>query len=148
MTPSITLTISRGALTGKKYIFHEPTNCIIGRSRDCTIALGGEYLDVSRRHCVIEITPPELRIRDLGSLNGTYVNGQMIGQRSGGARPADGSLSSSAVELTAGDEIQLGDHTAFRVWVTPPAAVDTGGRKPRSVSGELQAHLSADRRGE
>jgi pSer/pThr/pTyr-binding forkhead associated (FHA) protein len=98
-------------------------------------------MDISRRHCAIDIAPPDLRIRDLGSLNGTYVNGQKIGQRDGRHLPASGDPPSSAVGLTAGDEIQLGDNTAFRVWVTTPAAIDESARQPRASSGELQAHL-------
>ena len=37
---------------------------------------------VSKEHCVIERRGPQLILRDLGSLNGTYVNGErVVGER-------------------------------------------------------------------
>lgn len=36
---------------------------------------------MSRRHCLLDIDPPFVGVRDLSSLNGTYVNGRNIGQR-------------------------------------------------------------------
>ncbi|KYC36281.1 hypothetical protein WA1_52005 [Scytonema hofmannii PCC 7110] len=35
----------------------------------------------SRYHCLLDINPPDIRVRDFGSRNGTYVNGKKIGQR-------------------------------------------------------------------
>ena len=85
MFPTITLIVTRGPLAGQKYTFNQPTACTVGRARDCTISLPleAEHLDVSRHHCLLDISPPDVRIRDLGSLNGTYVNGRKIGQRDG-----------------------------------------------------------------
>jgi pSer/pThr/pTyr-binding forkhead associated (FHA) protein len=37
---------------------------------------------ISRYHCLLDINPPDIRIRDFDSLNGTYVNGECIGRRS------------------------------------------------------------------
>ena len=122
MAPTITLIVTRGPLSGQQYAFTEPTTCVVGRAKDCTISLPPEYdhLDVSRRHCLLEIAPPTVLVCDLGSLNGTFVNGQKIGQRdSGAAAEETGSMDSPVVALTGGDEIQLGDHTAFRVCVSP-----------------------------
>jgi pSer/pThr/pTyr-binding forkhead associated (FHA) protein len=36
---------------------------------------------ISRYHCLLDINSPDIRVRDLGSLNGTIVNGKKIGQR-------------------------------------------------------------------
>jgi pSer/pThr/pTyr-binding forkhead associated (FHA) protein len=49
---------------------------IIGRREDCDlrIPLG----DVSRKHCRMIREADSLRIEDLGSSNGTYVNGQRV----------------------------------------------------------------------
>jgi pSer/pThr/pTyr-binding forkhead associated (FHA) protein len=33
---------------------------------------------ISRHHCQLEIDPPSLHIRDLGSKNGTYLNGAEV----------------------------------------------------------------------
>jgi pSer/pThr/pTyr-binding forkhead associated (FHA) protein len=128
MEKTITLIVTRGPLAGRRYGFDKPTTCVVGRARDCTIALPleTEHLDVSRHHCQLEISPPAVRVRDLGSLNGTYVNGRKIGQREGpmAATSAD-QAGSQTVELSAGDEIQLGGHTAFRVSVSPPHDLET-----------------------
>src|SRR5438128_9997430 len=52
---------------------------------------------VSKEHCVIERRGPQLILRDLGSLNGTYVNGERVV----GERP-----------LRHGDDIALGSTRA------------------------------------
>jgi pSer/pThr/pTyr-binding forkhead associated (FHA) protein len=53
---------------------------ILGRRQDCDLRIPTR--DVSRRHC--EIVPGEKRseviVRDLGSSNGTYVNGKRIAE--------------------------------------------------------------------
>jgi pSer/pThr/pTyr-binding forkhead associated (FHA) protein len=44
------------------------------------VQLSGTQRDrlISRRHCRLDIDPPLVRIEDLGSSNGTYVNGQRV----------------------------------------------------------------------
>jgi pSer/pThr/pTyr-binding forkhead associated (FHA) protein len=66
-------------------------------------------MDVSRHHCVLEVEPPVVYLRDLGSRNGTYVNGERIGQRPPWQPPEEfPSDCLPARELHDGDEIQLG----------------------------------------
>ena len=36
---------------------------------------------VSRHHFLLEVCPPQACVRDLGSRNGTYVNGRKVGGR-------------------------------------------------------------------
>jgi hypothetical protein len=48
----------------------------VGRSESCDIILMD--VQVSRRHCLLQITPEGLRVRDLGSSNGIHVNGQRV----------------------------------------------------------------------
>jgi hypothetical protein len=50
---------------------------LIGREEDCTLRPDSEF--VSRHHCVLLLDDYTLRIRDLGSKNGTFVNGRRIG---------------------------------------------------------------------
>lgn len=140
MVPTVTLIVTRGPLAGRKFLFDEAVDCTIGRSRDCTIALPleAEHLDVSRHHCLLQITPPEIAVQDLGSLNGTYVNGKKIGQRGGKeTRPQGEKVTAPAVPVTDGDEIQLGEHTAFRICVFVPESADPP-RRRRHSSGELR----------
>lgn len=139
MERTVTLIVTRGPLAGQKFAFTEAVSCDIGRSRDCTIPVPQEVenLDISRHHCVLEIDPPAVRIRDLGSLNGTFVNGKKIGQRT---RPQyykeEDTADQPFVMLVDGDEIQLGERTAFRVCINNGKQENTA-RKPRRSSGEL-----------
>lgn len=49
---------------------------LIGRDDDCDVRL--EHKSVSKLHCVIVKTDGLLLLRDLGSTNGTRVNGQRV----------------------------------------------------------------------
>lgn len=76
---------------------------------------------MSRHHCLLDINPPEIRIRDFGSLNGTFVNGTKIGQRRSGESPEEGALRDYPEhDLVKGDQIKLGK-TVFQVDVFVPA---------------------------
>jgi pSer/pThr/pTyr-binding forkhead associated (FHA) protein len=54
------------------------TKPVLGRGNDCDLRIPTR--DVSRRHCEIEIGPTGAVARDLGSSNGTYVNGKRIAE--------------------------------------------------------------------
>ena len=49
---------------------------VVGRKEDCDLRL--EHKSVSKLHCVIVKTDGLLLLRDLGSTNGTKVNGQRV----------------------------------------------------------------------
>jgi pSer/pThr/pTyr-binding forkhead associated (FHA) protein len=49
---------------------------VIGRKEDCDLRL--DHKSVSKMHCIIVKTDGLLLLRDLGSTNGTRVNGQRI----------------------------------------------------------------------
>jgi pSer/pThr/pTyr-binding forkhead associated (FHA) protein len=53
------------------------TKLIIGREEDCQVRPESEF--ISRHHCALLLDDYTLRIRDLGSKNGTSVNGRRIG---------------------------------------------------------------------
>jgi hypothetical protein len=59
----------------KKLEIHKGT-AVIGRNEACDIILMD--VQVSRRHCILQITPEGLRFRDLNSSNGITVNGQRV----------------------------------------------------------------------
>ena len=49
---------------------------LVGRKEDCDLRL--EHKSVSKAHCIISKTDGLLFVRDLGSTNGTRVNGQRV----------------------------------------------------------------------
>lgn len=51
----------------------------VGRARGNDIVL--EDLSVSNRHCEIVVTADSVRVRDLGSTNGTFVGGTPVAER-------------------------------------------------------------------
>ncbi|MEA5576726.1 protein kinase domain-containing protein [Anabaena sp. UHCC 0451] len=111
MSSTVTLTITTGKLSGKQYIFDNRSTCIIGRNDDCNLQIADNIdMKVSRYHCLLDINPPEIRIRDLGSLNGTYVNGKIIGQRKAGETPEQVAKDVfPEYNLGNHDQVQIGD---------------------------------------
>jgi DNA-binding winged helix-turn-helix (wHTH) protein len=78
---------------------------VIGRDAACQVAL--DRRGVSRRHAQIRISDGSASIEDLGSKNGTWVNGTRI---------------TGAVPLNEGDSIRAGVVTlTYRVNVTDPS---------------------------
>ncbi|MGA2986075.1 MAG: protein kinase [Terriglobia bacterium] len=123
MPPKIILKVSRGALSGREFVFDETSSCIVGRASDCSPRLPTDeaHRTVSRHHCLLDINPPDIRVRDFGSLNGTYVNGRKIGQRQKGMSAEDGAkLSFPEHDLKHGDEVRVGDNI-FQVEIFVPA---------------------------
>ncbi|MBE9199990.1 MULTISPECIES: protein kinase [unclassified Nodularia (in: cyanobacteria)] len=119
MAAQATLTIIKGKLPGRQYTFDSRTTCIIGRSSECNIQLpnDADHLTISRYQCLLDINPPNIRIRDFGSKNGTYVNGEKIGQRGANQTPEKGAkLQFPEYDLKCDDEIKLGN-TVFAVHI-------------------------------
>lgn len=119
MAAQATLTIIKGKLPGRQYTFDSRTTCIIGRSPECNIQLpnDADHLTISRYQCLLDINPPNIRIRDFGSKNGTYVNGEKIGQRGAHQTPEEGAkLQFPEYDLKCDDEIKLGN-TVFAVHI-------------------------------
>lgn len=79
MAGKILFEVTRGALAGQTFEYGDKTRIFIGRQEDCGIVVPEST--ISRYHCVLEITPPEVKLQDFGSLNGTFLNGEKIGQR-------------------------------------------------------------------
>ena len=122
MPGRVTLQVREGPLAGTAYDFPERTTALLGRSRECTIQIPmhEERQIISRMHCLLDINPPDIRVRDFGSLNGTDVNGKRIG-----SRPVDQSIAEAREEqypeydLQDGDTITLGE-TVLHVEVVRP----------------------------
>ncbi len=128
MPDRVKITVAEGALAGQEYVFTGPTVCTVGRGEGCDLRPPSDpmHLTISRRHCVFDIDPPAVRVRDLGSRNGTHVNGKKIGQRDRN-QSADPSrpVVPPAFTLHDGDEVQVGS-LLFRVEIIPGAEEASG----------------------
>jgi len=69
---------------------------LLGRAPQAGISLVGE--SISRRHAILHLDGMNIDVEDLGSSNGTYVNGQLI----------------TRVRLSDGDKIRVGDTTILK----------------------------------
>ena len=97
------------------------TVTVIGRRQESDLCI--PLMVVSRRHCELNLEKGHLKLRDLGSRNGTYINGQRVDQ----------------TELSPGDNIQIGPVT-FGVQIdSQPAELTT----PDSVILQPPEHLGA-----
>ena len=126
---TVTLALVNGRGERSEFVFDERSTCLIGRGEDCSPQLPNDehHRSVSRHHCMLDINPPDVRIRDFGSRNGTYVNGVKIGQRDPAQSAAQGrGLGLQERDLKDGDEVRLGRSVAFHISVKlPPEAATT-----------------------
>lgn len=73
----VTLNVVAGPQTGRTFTFDQHDTFMIGRSEDSHFCLPHDRF-FSRHHCLVEIAPPQAFLRDLGSTNGTFVNGLRV----------------------------------------------------------------------
>lgn len=73
----VTLNVVAGPQTGRSFTFDQHDTFMIGRSEDAHFCLPHDRF-FSRHHCIVEIAPPQAFLRDLGSTNGTFVNGLRV----------------------------------------------------------------------
>lgn len=71
----------------------EKDTTVVGRRPDSDLRVASQ--DVSRRHCEIAVAKGKVSVKDLGSSNGTYVNGKRVAES----------------DLSAGDRLTIGPLT-------------------------------------
>jgi pSer/pThr/pTyr-binding forkhead associated (FHA) protein len=113
MNSQVILTIIDGPLQGQAYTFNSRTLCWVGRQSGCQIQFPDipAYDKISRIHCLIDIDPPKISVRDFNSKQGTYVDGKLISKReSGQAAPQGMNADIKPIEknLYSGNIIGLG----------------------------------------
>jgi hypothetical protein len=128
MPGKVTLSITAGPLSGRHYQFTEHDTWLFGRAPDCHAELDASDTSASRHHFLLEVNPPRVRLRDLGSLNGTHVNGVRQGGRGKELSAEQGAeLRFPEVDLKHGDEVRVGA-TVLRIDVDAPAICCECGR--------------------
>src|SRR5262245_19646233 len=100
-------------------IFHLPRRgaIVIGRASEAELQLG--HATVSKRHATIRVDDGEMRVADLGSHNGTRVNGELVQE---------------SRMLESGDVISVGDvvlvvHVSGSAVVSRATYAETGWRR-------------------
>lgn len=107
MSGKVIIEVTRGALAGKKYEYESVEHIYVGRQDDCGIVLPEKT--VSRYHCLLQIAPPDVKLQDFGSLNGTFLNEEKIGQRERTQTWEEGrALRHDEYTIKDGDVLRLG----------------------------------------
>lgn len=89
----------------------------LGRQADCNLQI--PLSEISRQHCQLKVEGGKIIVKDLGSANGTVVNGQKISQQ----------------ELKPGDLIALTDTVKFLIQIDgKPANIDESKFRQTSVA--------------
>ena len=83
------LLVKRGPNAGSTFLIDQETTTT---GRDPGSAVFLDDVTVSRKHAIVERRGNEWFVKDTGSLNGTYVNGEQVDE----------------TKLTTGDEVQIG----------------------------------------
>ncbi len=112
----VTLRILAGPYSGREFTFDQHDTFLIGRSDSAHLYLPEDKF-FSRHHCLLEIAPPRCFLRDLGSTNGTFVNGQKVPE----------------AHLRSGDRIQ-GGQTVLEVEVHVDQAVTIDGAESPTLT--------------
>lgn len=133
----VKLKVIAGKMAGKEFIFDRHDIFIFGRSPKCHCHIPDDPY-VSRNHFLLEVNPPECYVRDLGSLNGTYINGHKYGGREYGESPEEAAKRAREVKLKDGDVIQAGG-TVFLVQIEMPAeCIECGKEIPKEEREEAK----------
>jgi len=114
----VTLRVIAGPQTGRVFTFEQHETFMIGRSEDSHFCLPQDRY-FSRHHCILEIAPPQCFLRDLGSTNGTFVNGIRVetcylksGDRiQGGETVLEVEVSTENADLPSFNNEQIGSQT-------------------------------------
>jgi pSer/pThr/pTyr-binding forkhead associated (FHA) protein len=121
MATQLILTATAGTCAGLQFVFPVPGHCVIGRAVGCSLRLPLDCT-VSRHHCLLGTEGGGLGVRDLGSLNGTFVNGFEIGHRPP-LGEGDTFKLNPVYTLHPGDRLRVGQNV-FLVDVVEEAAVE------------------------
>ncbi|MHC5542844.1 FHA domain-containing protein, partial [Singulisphaera rosea] len=103
----VTLRVTQGPHAGRSFEFQQHDTFIVGRAVYAHFRLEQRDKYFSRAHFLVEVNPPLCRLMDLGSTNGTFVNGKKVGE----------------VDLGDGDKIR-GGITVLEVGIDRTGAPD------------------------
>ena len=133
MTGKVILKGIEGPIKGRVFEFDQHDTFLFGRSKANCHAHIPKDMFVSRHHFILEANPPDARIRDLGSRNGTIVNGVKYDGRAVDETPEEGAQRRyPEVDLEDGDVITVGNNKLQVTVQLPPACEQCGTPIPES----------------
>ena len=91
-----------GPHEGQTFSFDRHDTFLVGRSKRAHFRLPEKDEYFSRIHFLVEVNPPHCRVMDMGSRNGTYINGKKV----------------SRSDLRDGDKIRAGEPSCGSPWRT------------------------------
>jgi pSer/pThr/pTyr-binding forkhead associated (FHA) protein len=133
MAATIRLTVVTGPHRGRRFCFRGTAPCCAGRAPDCFVQLSGEERDqtISRHHCHLDVVVPFIRVHDLNSSNGTFINGARVtadAQDLPAQTNQDEDISSSV--LKNGDVLTIGGSSLMVEVVECPPPWEKGAGDP------------------
>ena len=125
---NVVLRVTAGPYAGRQFGFDRHDTFSVGRSSRAHLSVADDKM-MSRNHFLIEFNPPVCFLRDLGSTNGTLINGIRV--------------LAKGTRLRDGDTITAGDSTfVLRVeetWVDLPKIKCLGCGVPAPLDGAIIA---------
>ena len=118
----IEVTVRQGREVGRRYVIRMGQRFVLGRGRDVTVRVQDEK--VSRRHVALELGPEGLMVTDLGSRNGSFLDGRQLTGHEGKLAHTD-------------DVLQIGDH----VFQLQMSGVDERTKRERARTRRLDEPL-------
>ena len=67
---NVTLTVTAGPHAGRTFVFDRHDTFLVGRAKAAHLRLSADDPYFSRRHFLLEVNPPRVRVYDLNSHNG------------------------------------------------------------------------------
>jgi pSer/pThr/pTyr-binding forkhead associated (FHA) protein len=118
MNATFKLEVITGPHRGQRFFIRSRNCYTLGRDPGCFVRLSGEERDrrISRVHCQIRVDGASIWVEDLGSRNGTYINGHEVPRNSqqfnnGSTEricdPESGVLTNGDVLTVGGTSLQL-----------------------------------------
>ena len=114
---------------GTQKVFHLPSKVtVIGRRHNCDLCI--PLMSVSKKHCQINFDGGVLKVRDLGSRNGTVLNGKRI---------------EGEAQIKAGDTLTIGPVSfVFQIDGKPETISQPAGLPQVKASEAVTAQAKAD----
>lgn len=142
----VNLRVLAGPYEGRVFCFTQPDTFLIGRSNEAQLCLTNDKF-FSRHHCLLEINPPRCFLRDLGSTNGTFVNGQRVAEAflENGAH-IQGGETVLLVEVSTGEIVSANPNVATSDYGVNPTIVTVAclncGRREEAQAASAEEHLT------